>query len=552
MSYDGGVRKLVEVIQNLSAARSLDEITKLVRTAAREIADADGATFVLKDGDFCFYADEDAISPLWKGQRFPLESCVSGWAVLHKETVIIEDIYRDPRVPLDAYRPTFVKSLMMTPIRREDPIGAIGTYWKDQRLPTDEQRELLRALADSVSVSIENLNNYNDLQKRIEELKEANRSKDEFLMTVSHELRTPLNSIMGWAEILLEASPGDKDARLGLETIERNARNQTRIIEDLLDSSRILLGRFHMEKKPVDLVDVVTQAVDAVRLMADKKEIHIEIAKGVTTAMIQGDFERLKQIVNNLLINAIKFSHAQSRIEVAVLRQGPSFTVSVKDEGVGMDAEFIPRAFERFRQADGSTTRKFGGLGLGLSISRHLVEAHQGTIVAHSAGLGKGSEFSFSIPALSKQGEIVKEPVPGPSQRNMKPLLGAHILVVDDDKDSLQVMETVLRINGADVVAADSVEEALRFQGAFDLIVCDLSMPGEDGFSFVHRIRAGETHFSRQVPMMALTAFVDKGSQAKALGEGFDSFMGKPFAVPQLIRSLVELSSHPQSDRSLH
>lgn len=543
MSYDGGVRKLVEVIQNLSAARSLDEITKLVRTAARVIADADGATFVLKDGEFCFYADEDAISPLWKGQRFPLESCVSGWAMLHKETVIIEDIYRDPRVPWDAYRPTFVKSLMMTPIRREDPIGAIGTYWKDQRLPTDEQRELLRALADSVSVSIENLNNYNDLQKRIEELKEANRSKDEFLMTVSHELRTPLNSIMGWAEILLESSPSDRDARLGLETIERNARNQTRIIEDLLDSSRILLGRFHMEKHPVDLVQVVSQAVDAVRLMAEKKDIHIEVAKGVATAMIQGDGERLKQIVNNLLINAIKFSHAKSQIELAVVRQGPSFSVSVKDEGVGMEAEFIPRAFERFRQADGSTTRKFGGLGLGLSISRHLVEAHQGTITARSAGAGKGSEFSFSIPALSKQGEIISEPVTTPV-RNSKPLQGAHILVVDDDKDSLQVMETVLRINGADVVAVDSVEVALQSQGVVDLIVCDLSMPGEDGFSFAHRIRAGETRFSRQVPMMALTAFVDKGSETKALGEGFDSFMGKPFAVPQLIRNLVELNSH--------
>ncbi|ASD62975.1 ATP-binding protein [Bdellovibrio bacteriovorus] len=543
MSYDGGVRKLVEVIQNLSAARSLDEITKLVRTAARVIADADGATFVLKDGDFCFYADEDAISPLWKGQRFPLESCVSGWAMLHKETVIIEDIYRDSRVPWDAYRPTFVKSMMMTPIRREDPIGAIGTYWKDQRLPTDEQRELLRALADSVSVSIENLNNYNDLQKRIEELKEANRSKDEFLMTVSHELRTPLNSIMGWAEILLESNPGDRDARLGLETIERNARNQTRIIEDLLDSSRILLGRFHMEKHPVDLVEVVNQTVDAVRLMAEKKDIHIEIAKGVTTAMIQGDAERLKQIVNNLLINAIKFSHAKSKVEVTVVRQGPSFSVSVKDEGVGMEPEFIPQAFERFRQADGSTTRKFGGLGLGLSISRHLVEAHQGTIVARSAGTGKGSEFSFSVPALSKQGEILNETPATPAPRNTKPLLGAHILVVDDDKDSLQVMETVLRINGADVVAADSVEEALRSQGAVDLIVCDLSMPGEDGFSFAHRIRAGETRFSRQVPMMALTAFVDKGSESKALGEGFDSFMGKPFAVPQLIRSLVELNS---------
>lgn len=544
MSYDGGVRKLVEVIQNLSAARSLDEITKLVRTAARVIADADGATFVLKDGEFCFYADEDAISPLWKGQRFPLESCVSGWAMLHKETVIIEDIYRDPRVPWDAYRPTFVKSMMMTPIRREAPIGAIGTYWKDQRLPTDEQRELLRALADSVSVSIENLNNYNDLQKRIEELKEANRSKDEFLMTVSHELRTPLNSIMGWAEILLESNPGDRDARLGLETIERNARNQTRIIEDLLDSSRILLGRFHMEKHPVDLVEVVNQAVDGVRLMADKKDIHIEVAKGVSTAMIQGDSERLKQIINNLLINAIKFSHAKSRIELAVVRQGPSFSVSVKDEGVGMEPEFIPQAFERFRQADGSTTRKFGGLGLGLSISRHLVEAHQGTITARSAGAGKGSEFSFSIPALSKQGEIINEPMTAPV-RNSKPLQGAHILVVDDDKDSLQVMETVLRINGADVVAADSVEVALQSQGVFDLIVCDLSMPGEDGFSFAHRIRAGETRFSRQVPMMALTAFVDKGSETKALGEGFDSFMGKPFAVPQLIRSLVELNSHP-------
>lgn len=197
MPYVGGAKRLVEVAQDLSSARSLEKIMTVVRSAARDIARSDGATFVLRDGDFCYYADEDAISPLWKGQRFPLSSCISGWAMLHKQAVAIDDIYEDPRIPIPAYAPTFVKSLLMVPIRQENPIGAIGIYWAQTHKATPEEMEMIQALADIVSVSMENVNLYQDLSQKVDQLKKSNDAKDNFLMTVSHELRTPLNSILG-------------------------------------------------------------------------------------------------------------------------------------------------------------------------------------------------------------------------------------------------------------------------------------------------------------------------------------------------------------------
>ncbi|WP_374074504.1 ATP-binding protein [Bdellovibrio bacteriovorus] len=405
------MKRLVEVIQDLSSARTLEQVMLLVRKAARDIAQADGATFVLRDGDFCFYADEDAISPLWKGQRFPMSACISGWSMLHKQAVVIEDIYKDPRIPIDAYAPTFVKSLAMTPIRKEAPIGAIGTYWKDLHVPTEEQLELLQALANSTSVALENLNLYQTLESRIEELKLANKTKDEFLTTVSHELRTPLNAILGWAEILLE-NPLEDEEKLGLETIERNARHQSKIVADLLDSSQILSGKLQVNKKEVDIVEIARETVNTVLLEAEKKNVEIEFKSLLENATVFGDPERLKQILRNLLANAIKFSYAGGKVFIEIAPRGPAIQVSVRDQGEGIEPQFLPHIFETFRQADNSITRKYGGLGLGLAISRHLAEAHKGSISVQSAGKGQGATVIFSLPLYHYAGSEIKNAEP--------------------------------------------------------------------------------------------------------------------------------------------
>lgn len=398
MAYEGGVKYLVQVVQDLSSARSLDQITMLVRRAARDIAQADGATFVLRDDGYCYYADEDAIGPLWKGQRFPMSNCVSGWAMIHRQAVIIEDIYKDPRIPIDAYSPTFVKSLVMTPIRKADPIGAIGVYWKEHRLPTLEQLDLLQALANTTSVAMENINLYSSLEQRIEELKTANLGKDELLMAVSHELRTPLNAILGWSEILNEGPINSDELAEGLHTIERNALRQLKIVNDLVDSSLIILGRFKLRKEPVNLSRSIEHALKQFNKELEDKKVHVSFVNTLPDAYVMGDEKRLEQIFRNLIDNAIKFSDEERNLTISVLRQGPNLETHVVDEGIGIDPEVLPSLFEPFKQADSSTTRRYGGLGLGLSIARFLTEAHKGQISVESTKVGKGTDFVVKLP----------------------------------------------------------------------------------------------------------------------------------------------------------
>lgn len=399
MAYDAGTQTLVKVVQSLSSAKSLEEVMKLVRSAAREIAQADGATFVLRDSEFCFYADEDAISPLWKGQRFPINMCVSGWAMNHKQAVIIEDIYKDERVPIDAYEPTFVRSLAMTPIRRENPIGAIGTYWRQKHRPTPEQLELLQALADTTSVALENVNLYKSLEERIDDLKRANQAKNEFLTNLSHELRTPLNSIVGWSEILVDTESKDPDVAQAADTIFRNAQKQARIIDDLLDVSQMVAGHIQINNQILSLSDAVRDAIQTVKKLQEQKKIEVHFEDRTKHSAVYGDPQRLRQMVLNLLENAIKFSYERQSIEIRLFRAGPHLNLEVVDHGVGIEEEALPHLFKVFKQADGSLMRKHGGLGLGLAIVRHLADAHHGSIVAHSEGRGLGATFTLSLPS---------------------------------------------------------------------------------------------------------------------------------------------------------
>lgn len=539
MGFDQDTKTLVQVIQDLSAAKSLSDITVMVRKAARKIAQADGVTFVLKDQDMCSYVDEEAIAPLWKGQKFPLNACVSGWAMIHKEAVIIEDIYKDTRVPIDAYRPTFVKSMAMTPIRQENPIGAIGTYWKDQHRPTSEQMELLQALANSASIAIENVGLYNSLSDGITQLKKANQAKDEFLMNLSHELRTPLNAIIGWSEILTEDNSDKNQLSEGLQIILKNSNHQLHIVEDLMDSSRILVGRIHLNPVMVDLHQIVRQSIAGQQTIIMKKNILIDMKTELNSAIIKADPVRLRQIVDNIIVNALKFSFKNGKIEVRLKKSGPNVELIVQDQGEGIDESLLPHVFERLKQGDESTTRRHGGLGLGLSIAKHLTEASDGHIKAESAGMGQGATFTVSFPLQ----EFELKPNLGIPLANTSScaLENIRVLVVDDDDDARQVAALALRNQGARVSMAGSVYDALHVDSPdhYEVIVCDLSMPEEDGFSFVKKIRQGKTPFQNHIPVLALTAFADQGTKEKALHDGFDLFLEKPFKASYLVSSVA-------------
>ena len=268
MAYSGdGAGRLIETVRELSLARTQDAVMAIVRRCARELTDADGATFVLRDGDLCFYAEEDAISPLWKGQRFPMDMCISGWVMLNREHVVIEDIYADPRIPADAYRPTFVKSLAMVPIRPEAPVGAIGAYWATHHHPSDDRIAALQALADSVSVTMENLQLCAMLEARVRELERSNQVKDQFLSMLSHELRTPLNAIVGWADLLAAGELPAEEFSVGIATIQRNVRLQARITDDLLDTTQIVSGNLKLAFQSLDLTKVLRSAIHSVKVL---------------------------------------------------------------------------------------------------------------------------------------------------------------------------------------------------------------------------------------------------------------------------------------------
>ena len=538
--HENSFARLVQVIQELSLVRSLNDLMAIVTREARCFANADGTTFVLKDGDRCHYADENAISPLWKGQKFAMKLCISGWVMVNRQVAVIEDIFRDPRIPVDAYRPTFVRSLAMVPIRMADPVGAIGIYWARKHRATPDEIALLQALADSVSVVIENINLYNQLKMRLVELENANRGKDEFLMILSHELRTPLNSILGFATLLADGQIDEETRKLAAKTIEMGAKTQSRIINDILDTTRIVSGRFSLDKKMLDPAQLIKFAVASVREMAGKKMIDI-----VTTVPVEpmgtllGDEERLQQIMTNLLTNAIKFTPQGGRIAVQMERAGPNLHLQVKDNGEGMDSAQLPRIFDMFYQVDRSSTRRQGGLGLGLAIVKHLVESHGGRIAASSSGLGEGAVFDVWLPLAT----LAKEATPLAGSLATNSLAGVRVLVVDDDPDAQVLVDLVLSQYGAEVTAVGDTREAMEvlMKGRKDILICDYNMPGEDGFSFMKRLRTRGIYAEVKLPAIALTAYADKEHEKSAIAAGFDAFVGKPLQPTILAGAALKL-----------
>jgi signal transduction histidine kinase len=374
----------------------------------------------------------------------------------------------------------------------------------------------------------------------------ANRTKDEFLAMVSHELRTPLNAILGWAE-LLQNEALDRDRFLhGLQTIARNARSQAKLIDDLLDVSRIIAGKLSVRREELDVAQAVRRAAETVAPTASQRRVQIEVAIEPGPHLVLGDGERLQQVFWNLLANAVKFSPEGARVDVELIRDGDQAAVRVVDHGAGIEPGFLPHVFERFRQGGGGFTRARGGLGLGLAIVRHIVELHGGTIRAESAGAGMGATFTVRLPsvdALPRTAEatsaITSDADALRRDDRSTPLRGVRVLYADDDDDARELAAAILSVEGAVVTPARDVPEAttLAAKQPFDVVVSDIAMPGEDGYSLIGRLRQ-----QSRVPAIALSAFTTMQDRERALEAGFDAHVSKPVepaTLTALIRRLV-------------
>ena len=432
-----------------------------------------------------------------------------------------------------------------------DDCGKLVGYVKVMRDNTERKR-LEQALAERAA----------EMAHVNHRLAEANQVKDEFLATLSHELRTPLTSILGWSSLLRSGKLDAEAAGQGLETIRRNAIAQTRLVDDLLDVSRIITGKLSIEPRKVTLAGVIEAATDAVRLTAEAKNIHIESSIDDSVGAVSGDANRLQQVVWNLLSNAIKFTPPGGRVRVRLAADAGSARISVTDTGSGIAPEFLSHVFDRFRQADSSTTRTHGGLGLGLAIVRHLVELHGGVVQVESAGLGHGATFIVRLPVATSrdnaQADAEQIVTDGAADGGQFPLADLSVLVVDDEPDTRKLLAFVLTKRGAQVSTAGSAAEgleALRREHP-DVLVSDIGMPEEDGYSFITEVRKLPREQGGGTPAVALTAYARVEDRLRAVSAGYQIHIPKPIEPTELVSTVANLagrgSEHqPSSPSSL-
>ncbi len=383
-----------------------------------------------------------------------------------------------------------------------------------------------------------------------EQAEASNRAKDIFLATLSHELRTPLTAVLGWARMLRSRKIDEATAEHGLQVIERNAESQNQMIQELLDVSRIVTGKLQLEVELMQLMPVIKAAVDSVQHAVEAKSIELDVNFETESALVTGDPERLQQVIWNLLSNAIKFTPKAGHIEVKLERYGSDVRIKVSDTGMGISPDFLPHVFERFRQADGSTTRAQGGLGLGLAVVRHIIEQHGGTVAAESEGEDRGSTFTVNLPVAAastraKKSQTADEQADaGGRDEQAIPLDGLRVLIVDDQPDARELLSMILNDAGAEVLTADSAAAAFELIGRAkpDVLVSDIGMPHEDGFSLISRIRSLPSAGSGKIPAISLTAYASLEDRQRSRDAGFDEHVVKPVEPSELIVVVARLA----------
>ncbi|MEH1795607.1 hybrid sensor histidine kinase/response regulator [Nostoc sp.] len=514
--------RLLLVVKDLACVRTIEEIIEIVRLAARDLTNADGVTFVLRDGECCHYVDENAIGPLWKGMRFPLKSCISGWAMLNKQAAVIEDIYQDARIPIDAYKVTFVKSLVMVPIRIADPLGAIGAYWSTPHRATPEEIELLEILTDTTAVAIANV-------QLFQKLTNQNALKDKFIAMLAHELRNPVAPISNGVQ-LLKLKLGETGA-VG-ETVlmmQHQIKHLSKLIDELLDVSSITYGKISLNLEKVNLVDLVHQSINDHTQAIKRSNLTVVKDLPNTPVWAYVDPTRFFQIFGNLLDNALKFSKPDGTIWVDLSfipgenGSGSVATLSVRDSGIGIDPTILSELFEPFTQGDRSLDRSRGGLGLGLSVVKSLVELHGGNVEASSRGINLGAEFKVTLPVCEEIKTLDNDlEITEAAKKSLK------ILVIEDNDDSAFSLKAVLEYFGHEVTIARNgilgVQTAREFEP--HVIICDIGLPEMDGFAVAEEL-SKDSKFTDSI-MIALTGYGSQEDKQLALQSGFKCHLTKP------------------------
>jgi len=563
----------------LASTRELHALLQAATDAATGIAGARHGAFLYAGRDdtdgkmFSLYTVSGASTPEFEPFGEPGPNALFGPGVpsqglATQEVTRADDVTRDPRFQnrspfgLPAGHPP-VRSYLAVPVvaHSGEVLGTMFFGHPEPGVFTERTERIVRGIAAQAAVAIDNARLYEAAQRAAEERKvllenerlaraEAERTsqmKDEFLATLSHELRTPLSAILGWAQVLRRGGRDQNDLAKGLQTIERNARAQAQLIEDLLDMSRITSGKVLLDMQVIGPTGFIDAAVETVRPAADAKNIRIEKHYDGEPGLVAGDPARLQQVVWNLLSNAIKFTPRDGLVEVILARNDANLAITVRDNGVGIKPEFITHVFERFRQADASMTRRHGGLGLGLAIVKQLIEQHGGTVRAESPGEGRGASFTIELPLTKQQPAPARSaraamilPNPGTPDITVRNLNGVDALVVDDDRDNRELIKRILTDCGASVHVAASAREAFaRFQEAApNLLISDLGMPDVDGFELLDWVRHLPREQGGQVPAIALTAFARSEDRLRALEAGFSAHISKPVEPSELIATV--------------
>jgi signal transduction histidine kinase/ActR/RegA family two-component response regulator len=441
-------------------------------------------------------------------------------------------------------------SWAVVPLRVQDSLfGVLALGCSDSgRHYEQSDLVLFSELARRASVALDNARVYELAQQERSRVEAATRAKDEFVAMVSHELRTPLNAILGWVRLIRSGSLSPEKREHAFGVIERNANAQDRLVADLLDISKVITGKIRLVPAQVDLANVVDMAVESARPAADAKGITIEV-NAPPGAMIRGDGDRLQQIVWNLVANAVKFTSRRGTVRVQLQKVASEIEITIADTGEGIHADFLPHVFEAFRQSDTSTTRAHGGLGIGLSITKHLVELHGGTIRAESDGIGRGATLVVRLPVgplVSTTVGVSKPATQAPSSSVSLPtgLSAITVLVVDDEADARDLVALVLESCGMQVRAAASAAAAIGALASFtpSVIISDIGMPDEDGYGLIRQIRTLATDEKRNIPAIALTAFARNEDRTRALVEGFNAHLAKPVEPAALVAAVMELA----------
>ncbi|MDX1974818.1 MAG: ATP-binding protein [Rickettsiales bacterium] len=486
-AYLSAMEKLITVVQELSKARDINAITAIVREAARNLTGADGASFVLRDGDQCYYADESAIAPLWKGKRFPMSACISGWVMLNRQPAIIEDIYSDPRIPAVAYRPTFVKSLAMVPIRRNAPIGAIGNYWATRRLPTQEEVAILQALADTTSVALENAELYTQLQQQVKTLQsqqtriqEQCETLEVFTRALAHDLKEPVRTMMSFSQIVGEEQEPPEKRQTYFRYIQ-DAANRMGMLVDTVFQYTQLDDPSKITKDACDMQYILKGTKDNLAQLIQERGANVSAVGDLP--VIQANPAHMIQVIQNLVANAVRHNEDRVNIKIQAREQSDHWLFSVRDNGSGIKSEQLEKIFLPFKRL----THKEECAGLGLSTCRKIVALYGGKIWCESTP-GEGATFFFTLPKA-------------PTAQTPKSTL-ANILLVDDRKADLELTKIALLDKAeieCNVLTARDGEEAHNIlchakstEDRIDLIVLDINMPGMDGFELLKHVRKDE------------------------------------------------------------